>query len=98
MTKDEAITLLRLNADQLRARGVARLALVGSVARGEARPDSDVDVLVAIAPGRRFSLLDHSGLRIALCDLLRRDTDVLVEGALDPSVLSRVRRDAVSVF
>jgi predicted nucleotidyltransferase len=53
-----------------RALGVTRLWLFGSLARGDARPDSDVDVLSDIIPGRKFSLLDLAEVRIALCDLL----------------------------
>jgi hypothetical protein len=98
LIRGEVIDVLRREARGLRDRGVVRLALIGSVARGEARSDSDVDVLVDIDRDRRFSLIDHSELRLFLCDLLDRDTDVLVRDALDPRSLSRVQQDETIVF
>lgn len=79
-------------------RGAVRLAVIGSVARGEARADSDVDLLVDIDPNRPFSLLDHSELRLFLCDLLGRDTDVLIREDLDPRFLSRTQPDEALIF
>lgn len=96
--RDEVIDVLRREARGLRDRGVVRLALIGSLARGEARADSDIDVLIDIDRDRRFSLIDHSELRLFLCDLLDRDTDVLIRDALDSRSLSRVQQDETIVF
>ena len=98
MTRDEVIDTLKGHADALRARGVVRLALIGSVARGDATGTSDVDVLVDMDRDRRLSLIEHSGLRLFLCDILDRDTDVLMRDALAPRILERIQRDEVSVF
>ncbi|MCU0839381.1 MAG: hypothetical protein MUE49_11770 [Rhodospirillales bacterium] len=68
------------------------------MARGEARAESDVDVLIDIDRDRRFSLIDHSELRLFLCDLLDRDTDILIRDALDARSLSRVQQDEMIVF
>jgi predicted nucleotidyltransferase len=96
--RNEVIAKLRSHAPSLKQRGVLHLALIGSLARDEARPDSDVDVLVDIDRGSRFSLVDHAGLRRLVCDLLECDTDVLLRDALDPPILARIERDAVKVF
>lgn len=96
--RDETIARLRRHAPSLRRRGVLHLALIGSLARDEARPDSDIDVLVDIDREARFSLIDHAGLRHLLCDLLDRDTDVLLRDAFEPPHLARLERDAVEVF
>jgi hypothetical protein len=96
--RDQIIDVLQREARRLRDRGVVHLALIGSLARGEARADSDIDVLIDIDPDRRFSLIDHSELRLFLCDLLDRDTDVLVRDALDSRSLSLVQQDERIVF
>ena len=58
-TKAEVIERLQQQREQLRALGVARLGLFGSFVRDEARPESDVDFLVELEPGRSLlQLLD----------------------------------------
>ena len=52
-TRDETIQRLLAAETEISRLGVRRLALFGSVARGEARPDSDVDLLVEFAPGQK---------------------------------------------
>src|SRR2546426_1496626 len=52
-TRDQTIQILRAVEPEIRQLGVRRLALFGSVARGEARPGSDVDFLVEFAPGQK---------------------------------------------
>jgi len=68
--------ILRLAA----RRGVRNVRLFGSLVRGEARPESDVDFLVDLEPGR--SLLDLGGLLMDLQDLLGRKVDVVTEAGL----------------
>ena len=63
-----------------RKRRARRIAVFGSVARGEAHPDSDVDLLVDFEPGA--SLLDHTGLFQDLEDLLGVGVDVVARSAL----------------
>ncbi len=50
MNKEDVIAVLQKNADALRARGICHAALFGSVARGEARPDSDTDIMIELDP------------------------------------------------
>ena len=77
-------------------RGLSSLALFGSVARGAARPDSDVDVLVDIVPNIRFSLIDRVAVKNFLEDRLGRRVDVVTKEGLDPGVRDRVLRDAIA--
>jgi len=96
--RERIVRVLRDHEDAIRARGVTRLALVGSVARGEATADSDVDLLVDIAPGRKFSLIDLASLQGFLDDVVGRQTQVLSHPDLPPDFRRRVERDAVSVL
>jgi uncharacterized protein len=73
--------------------GARNVRIFGSVARGEARPDSDVDILVDVDPGR--SLLDLGALLVDLEDLLGCDVDVVTEPGLRPRLRQRVIREAV---
>lgn len=83
MTKDEATRILRKHAAEIRARAVTRLALFGSVVRDEAGQTSDVDVLVDIDRDAKFSLLDRSGLRLYLCDILGAEADLTMRDGID---------------
>ena len=78
---------------QIAARhGAHHVRVIGSVSRGEARPDSDVDLLVDLEPDR--SLLDHAALTIELEALLGRKVDVATERGMRPRIRERVLRDA----
>ena len=72
--------------------GARNVRLFGSVARGDARPDSDIDLLVDLEPGR--SLLDHVGLWQDLEELLGRRVDVVVDGGLSPHLEKRILAEA----
>ncbi|MDX1376376.1 MAG: nucleotidyltransferase family protein [Burkholderiales bacterium] len=76
-----------------RAHGARAVHLFGSAARGEEGPDSDVDLLVELEPGR--SLLDLIGLENDLSDALGRKVDVLTARGAKPRVLKAALRDAV---
>ena len=82
----------------LRERGLTALALFGSTARGTARPDSDVDVLIDVAPHVRFSLVDLVSVKDFLEDRLGRTVDVVTREGLDPAIRDRVIREARAVF
>jgi uncharacterized protein len=69
----------------------------GSLARGEARAASDVDVMIAIPRGRKFSLFDLGEVRVELCELLERDVDVVIEEDL-PGFRSHISSDLVQAF
>jgi uncharacterized protein len=73
--------------------GAFNVRVFGSVARGEARSDSDVDFLVDMEPQR--SLLDQVGLIQDLEDLLGRKVDVATELGLREHFRARILRDAV---
>ena len=74
-------------------RGARNVRVFGSVARGDAGPSSDVDLLVDLDPGR--SLFDLGGLLMDLSDLLDTEVDVVTEASLKPRVRRRVLAEAV---
>lgn len=75
--------------------GAFNLRVFGSVSRSEAGPDSDVDFLIELEPGR--TLLDHAALYIELKQLLGREVDVVTEKGLRPGIRDRVLREAVPI-
>ena len=73
--------------------GAYNVRLFGSVARREARADSDVDFLVELRPGS--SLLDHAAMQLELEELLGRKVDIVPERSLKARVRDRVLTEAV---
>lgn len=75
--------------------GARAIRLFGSVARGDARPESDVDLLVDLEPGR--SLLDVIAIKQDLEEILGRPVDVVTEAALSPYLRQRVLAEAIAL-
>ncbi len=74
-------------------RGASNVRIFGSAARGEARPGSDLDLLVSFEAGR--TLLDLVGLKHDLEDLIKRPVDVVTDRALSPYLRDQVLAEAV---
>jgi predicted nucleotidyltransferase len=72
--------------------GVIRVRIVGSVARGEATPESDIDLLVETGP--ETSAWFPAGLILDLEQLLGRRVEVVTERALNPAIRERVLQEA----
>jgi predicted nucleotidyltransferase len=98
MGRDEVITALRDHEAELRASGVVRLWLFGSAARGDQRPDSDIDLLAAFDRGRRLSLMDVVGIELHLSELLGRKVDLVEEGTLKKRIQRSVDAEAIRAF
>jgi len=72
--------------------GATRVRIFGSFARGTARMDSDLDLLIDLEPGRH--LLDLVAIKQDLEDLLNRPVHVVTEAAISPYIRAKVLRDA----
>jgi len=91
-------TIINLLTDYFKTKPVDKVWVFGSFSRGEERADSDIDLIVAITPGTKFSLLDHSGMICDLEDLLSRPVDVVKEGTLMPFAVESANRDKILVY
>jgi predicted nucleotidyltransferase len=98
MTRDEIVEKLRASAPTLRAEGVTGLAIFGSRARGDAREDSDLDVLIDVDPESRFSLLNLSGVGLIVEDVTGLKTQVSMRRSLEPRIAERIADDLIQVF
>ncbi|MCE2503115.1 MAG: nucleotidyltransferase family protein [Chlorobi bacterium] len=96
MDKDQALALLRDHKAVMDQRfGVADIALFGSIARGEATPDSDMDILVRFegpATSKRYF-----GVQFYLEDLTGLHVDLVTDKALRPELRSYVERETIHV-
>jgi hypothetical protein len=88
MNSSEALETLRRSEPDLRARGVRRAAVFGSVARGDSRPDSDIDIdiMVEIDPEAHLTVFDYAGLKDYIASLFDGPVDVVNRDGLKPYV------------
>jgi uncharacterized protein len=98
MDRASVIAKLRECEPELKAAGIVRLSLFGSVARGDESRESDVDLVAEFDPARRFSLLDMVGLENRLTDILGVRVELTPAKALKDPVRDRVNREAVLAF
>ena len=98
MTREEIISRIRSSAAALRAEGVTKLAIFGSRARDDARPDSDLDVLIEVDPQAKFSLLNLSGVGLIVEEVTGFKTQVSMHRSLDPRMAERIADDVIEVF
>ncbi|HET6233143.1 MAG TPA: nucleotidyltransferase family protein [Longimicrobiaceae bacterium] len=97
LTKDQVIERLHGARVQIRALGARRVALFGSVLRGEARPDSDVDLLVEFDP-EQVTFRNFMSLSFLLEDLLERRVELVTTEALSPFIGPYILREAEDVL
>ena len=95
MRREKAVSILHEHLAELRAFAVKRLALFGSVARGEAKPGSDVDILVEFDGPATFDR--YTGLLARLEDLLGCRVDRLTPNSLKPRARADIERELVRV-
>lgn len=91
LTADSILETLNANAELLRAAGAKRIALFGSHARGDARPDSDIDFLVEL---EEHTLDHYLAVEMLLEQLFQRKIDLVELGALAPHYTPHVLPDA----
>ena len=98
ITAAEVVVTLRAQEPALRAAGIRALSLFGSVARGDARPDSDIDLVAEFDPAAKIDLRRVIELEFGLAELLGRRVELLPEPVESPRLRSRVEQDRVRAF
>jgi uncharacterized protein len=98
MNRQDVIGILRQHADMLRSKGVRHAALFGSIARGDNRPDSDIDILVDIDPAAGVTIFDYVALKDYIGSLFVGRVDVVDREALKPHLRRLSLQDAVDAF
>lgn len=101
-TAEAVLAVLRAHEAELRAAGVTRASIFGSVARGDATPESDVDVLLQFDETSKRQGLAHVGrlmdLQERLATLLGHPVDIASEPMRRASFRERVERDRILAF
>ncbi len=97
-TLQHTVQQLKASEPELRRRGIAHLSVFGSLVRGEARDDSDIDIAVEIEAGRSFSLIRMEDTRLLLEDMLGRPVDLGEIESFRPAVRAAFEQDQVRVF
>ena len=98
VARDDALRILREHKTELRARGVRRAAVFGSVSRGEARSGSDLDVLIEIDDVARLTAFELVRIKRAVAELFPGRVDVVNAETLKSGVSRAAKRDAVYAF
>jgi uncharacterized protein len=98
MKRDDVISKLRAHEAELKAAGILRLAIFGSVARGDNSPESDVDLLAEFDKTKHYTLLTMGRIESRLADLLGTRVDLSSPEWLKESVKEQALREAVLAF
>ena len=98
MNRQDITARLRKHEVALKQRGIAHAALFGSRARDEARPDSDIDIMVEIDPNAGIGVYEYVGLKEYIASLFDGPVDVVNRDGLKPHVKPAATADAIYAF
>ena len=98
MLLPDALRTLQANEAELRRRGVRHAAVFGSVARGETRVNSDIDVLVDLDPDEPMGIFEYASLKLYVGELFGGTGDVVNRKTLKPLLREAILAEAVNAF
>ena len=98
MNRSSILARLKSAEAILKARGVSHAALFGSVARGEDRSASDIDILVDLDPAVVRTMFDYAGVKGCIADLFDVPVDVVDREGLRPHVRRSATAEAIYAF
>jgi predicted nucleotidyltransferase len=98
MYRDDILRTLKTHEDELRQMGVDHIALFGSCARQEERPESEIDILIDLNTKNPLDLFAYAGLKNHITSLFDRSVDVVDRAALKKRLKGVVEKEAVYVF
>jgi uncharacterized protein len=97
-TLEAVLEALRAHESELQRLGVSHAAVFGSVARGEARANSDIDVLVELDHNRPMGIFEYARLKLYINEILDGAGDVVNRRTLKPLLRDTILRQAVHAF
>ncbi len=98
ISREELVAALRALRQMLERGGVTKMALFGSRARRDNRPDSDIDLVIDVDEGRKFSLLDLIGIEHLIEDNIGIPANIQMRRSLRADFAGELDRDGVSIF
>jgi predicted nucleotidyltransferase len=98
MNRQEILAKLRENETALRSRGVSHAALFGSRARGDSRPDSDIDIMIEVDSSAGIGVYEYVALKDYIAELFDGPVDVVSREGLKPYVRPAATADAIYAF
>jgi uncharacterized protein len=96
--RERVVATLRAHQAELHRRAVRHAALFGSIARGEGKRTSDIDILIELDPQAPIGLFEYVGITQYLTDLFPVRVDVANRSSLKPLVRPSIERDALYAF
>lgn len=98
MDRDTLVERIRRLRPMLVESGVTHVAMFGSRARGDHRDDSDLDLLIEVEAGRKFSLLDLIGVQHTIGDDLGLPVSATMRRSLEPKFDQAIQPDVVDIY
>ncbi len=95
---EHVMAILRAHEAELRQAGVRRLSIFGSIARGDAEAESDVDLAVEFDPAAEMDLIRMVALERRIGETLGRSVEILPEPVENPRLRANVERDRRIAF